>query len=195
MKPFSFQSVFIMMSVRGGINLMNFKLKNNLDFDTLFKEYNAYVFKIVINESNNKLSKEDIEETVSDVFFLLWKNYGKIKNDQKVKSYLGKIAKNTARNKLRSLKKISLSFDDNIFSDSQGNMDKSDIKDQINLIHEALQAMDKIDKKLFLLYYYENKKIKEIAMFENMKVASVKTRLHRTRKKLKKILERKGFKI
>ena len=174
---------------------MNFKLKNNLDFDTLFKEYNAYVFKIVINESNNKLSKEDIEETVSDVFFLLWKNYGKIKNDQKVKSYLGKIAKNTARNKLRSLKKISLSFDDNIFSDSQGNMDKSDIKDQINLIHEALQAMDKIDKKLFLLYYYENKKIKEIAMFENMKVASVKTRLHRTRKKLKKILERKGFKI
>jgi len=162
-------------------------------FNVLFKEYNAYVFKIVINEANNKLTKEDIEETVSDIFFRLWKNYRKIKNEKKLKSYIGKIARNTTRNKLRTLK-VQISFDENMLSASENSKDSYEIKDQMNIVNKALQTMDKTDKKLFLMYYYDNKKIKDIAIIENMKISTVKTRLYRTRKKLKKLLEKRGFK-
>ena len=172
--------------------MLGFKTNRKLDFDTLFKEYNAYVFKIVINESNNKLTKEDIEEVVSDSFFLLWKNYGKITNEKKVKSYLAQIAKNTTKNKLRRLKE-SLSFDDQMLGNQISKSDSHDVKDQLKIINQSLKDMDKIDKKIFLMYYYENKKIKEIAKLENMNTSTVKTRLHRTRKKLKKLLEKRGF--
>jgi len=173
--------------------VFGFKSKNNADFDTLFNEYNAYVFKVVINESNNKLTKEDIEETVSDVFFLLWKNYGKIKNEKKTKPYIGKIAKNATKNKLRKIKE-QYSFDETIFSKAEDNAHSYHVKDSVNMVRNELNKLEETDKQLFLMYYYENKKIKEIAVLKDMKVATVKTKLHRTRKRLKKLLERSGFK-
>ena len=174
--------------------MFGFKPKVNTCFDTLFSQYNAYVFKIVINESNNKLTKEDIEETVSDVFFQLWKNQSKIKDEQKIKSYIGKIAKNQTKNKLRKVK-ANASFDESILLNHQDNLHNYQIKDGLSIVSSELDKLEKIDKELFLMYYYENRKIKEIAELKDMKIATIKTKLHRTRKRLKKILERKGFKI
>lgn len=172
---------------------MNIKTKDIIDIDAIFKEYNSYVFKIVINESNNKLSKQDKEELVSDIFFQLWKNQKKIKDLKKIKSYIGKIAKNTTKNKLRSLKQ-QVSFDENIIGITKDNMQSYYVSEQLDLINKELLKMDVLDKDIFIMYYYNNKKIKDIALIKNIKISTVKTRLHRTRKKLKNQLERKGFK-
>ena len=174
--------------------MFGFKSKKNVDFDILFKEYNAYVYKIIINESDNKLTKEDVEETDSDVFFLLWKNQHKIKDEKKTKSYIGKIAKNQTINKLRKIR-AEYSFDESIFTKADDNLHNYHIKDSVSLVRSELNKLDVIDKELFMMYYYENKKIKEIASLKDMKEATVKTKLHRTRKKLKKSLERRGLKL
>lgn len=172
---------------------MKIKTKDIIDIDAIFKEYNSYVFKIVINESSNKLSKQDKEELVSDIFFQLWKNQKKIKDLKKIKSYIGKIAKNTTKNKLRSLKQ-QVSFDENTLGSTKDNMQSYYVSEQLNLINKELLKMDVLDKDIFIMYYYNNKKIKDIALIKNIKPSTVKTRLHRTRKKLKNQLERKGFK-
>ena len=166
-------------------------MRETIDFNSVFKEYNAYVFKIIINEAGKKLSKQDIEETVSDVFFQMWKNQHKIKDHKKIKSYLGKIAKNSAKNKMRSIKD-QLAFDEN-GAGSYSNDKSQHVKEQLRLVSRALEQMDPIDRKIFMMFYYDNKKIKEIGKEEEMKIATVKTRLHRTRKRLKKILEKRGY--
>jgi len=167
---------------------MLFKTKKPTDFDTLFKQYNSYVYKIVINESNNKLTKEDIEETVSDIFFLLWKNYDKINDHDKIKSYIGTIAKNATRNKLRTLK-VEVSFDENSWVAGK-NGDMYDVNEQLKVVQEELRHLETVDREIFLMYYYDNMKIKEIAELKDMNVSTVKTRLHRAKKKMKRRLEK-----
>ena len=62
-----------------------------------------------------------------------------------------------------------------------------------NLIEKALENMKEEDREIFLLYYYESKKIKEISKDLNISESKVKTKLHRIRKKLKKELEKGGY--
>jgi len=165
----------------------------DVEFEKIVENYNSYVYKIVLNESNGRITKEDIEEIISDVFFLLWKNYEKIDDYDKIKSYIGRIAKNTTMNRLRSTKN-DLVFEENIFSNGKNEEQNYLVNEQLKIVHDALKDVDSLDKKIFLMYYYENKKVKEIAKLEDMNTSTVKTRLHRTRKRLKKILEKGGYK-
>lgn len=51
-------------------------LKNNkldLEIVIVIDEYSGYVYKIIENMAMQYLSKEDIEEIISDTFFILWK--------------------------------------------------------------------------------------------------------------------------
>ena len=53
-------------------------LKNNkLDLEIVIDEYSGYVYKIIENMAMQYLSKEDIEEIISDTFFILWKKESK----------------------------------------------------------------------------------------------------------------------
>ena len=43
-----------------------------LNIEQVIKDYSGYVYTAIINISEN-LSNEDIEEILSDVFFIFWK--------------------------------------------------------------------------------------------------------------------------
>ena len=47
--------------------------------------------------------------------------------------------------------------------------------------------------EIFKKFYYEGKKVKQIAKEMHMTNSNVKTKLHRTRKKIKEILKVGGF--
>lgn len=69
--------------------------------------YGGYVYTIVRNIIGDRMQPEDIEETVSDVFYKLWINSDKIDNKRPLKPYLVSMARNMARNKLREAKTFS----------------------------------------------------------------------------------------
>ena len=62
--------------------------------------YNPYVSTIVYHILGGKMTQADVEETVSDVFLALWNNSHKIKPGM-TRAYLGSIARNQAKKKLR----------------------------------------------------------------------------------------------
>lgn len=74
--------------------------------------YAAYVSAVVFNILGAAMQTEDLEETVSDVFLALWANSGKVKPG-KLKAYLGGIARNKAKEKLRSAC-MEISLEDNL---------------------------------------------------------------------------------
>ena len=60
-------------------------------------------------------------------------------------------------------------------------------------ITKNLKAMGKVEYEIFKKFYYEGKKVKQIAKEMHMTNSNVKTKLHRTRKKIKEILKVGGF--
>ena len=64
-----------------------------------------------------------------------------------------------------------------------------------NLIINELEKMKEEDKEIFMAYYYEERKIKEIAIIFKMSESKVKSKLFRTRNKLRKILKKGGYEV
>ena len=62
--------------------------------------YGAYAAAIVRNVMGAYMTDADVEEAVSDVFLGFWNNAGQVRGGA-VKAYLGAVARNSAKNKLR----------------------------------------------------------------------------------------------
>lgn len=158
-------------------------MNNNINFNIniIIDEYSNYVFKIVDNVIGTSLPYQDKEEVVSDTFYLLWKNQNNI--NKNLKSYLGMIAKNCSYSKLRQAK-IDFEYKDFLVNDNEAySVDYN--TDNIFVIRQKLAKLSTLEQTIFNLYYVEGYKTKEISTKLNMKISSVKVKLHRIRKKLK----------
>ncbi len=165
-----------------------------INMEELVKDYINYV-KAIIKNSYIKLPEEDNEEIIVDVFLSFWKNKDKLDINKKTSPYIASITNNLLKKKCRNLKVISSNIDDymdKIFDDSDIETDyfQSEInKEIINL----LDKLKKEDKDIFILYYYENRKIKEISLHLNMSEEKVKSKLFRTRKRIREMLKKGGY--
>ena len=166
---------------------------SKLQMEKIMEKYNNYVSAIIRN-SYIKLSNEDIEEVVLDVFFTLWKNQNKLDINKSMAAYISGITKNLIKYKYRQCK-IEL----NIEEYEEKLIDNSNIEiallknEKQKVISEELEKLKQEDKEIFIQYYYDDKSIKEISKIFNMSESKVKSKLFRVRKKLNKILKKRGY--
>lgn len=166
---------------------------SKLQMEKIMEKYNNYVSTIIRN-SYIKLSNEDIEEVVLDVFFTLWKNQNKLDINKSMAAYISGITKNLIKYKYRQCK-IEL----NIEEYEEKMIDNSNIEiallknEKQKAISEELEKLKQEDKEIFIQYYYDDKSIKEISKIFNMSESKVKSKLFRVRKKLNKILKKRGY--
>lgn len=163
-------------------------IKNNeLDLEKIINEYSSYTVTIIDNMARNILKDEDKEEIVSEVFFILWKNKNKLNVNKYLSSYIAGITRNVVKEYLR---KVKINFNISDYENSLYNYDKIDLLDdnveEISKIEEKLKNMKKIDKTIFLDFYYSFKSIKDIAKEQKISEFSVKQRLYRIRNKIRK---------
>lgn len=78
--------------------------ENELNIEQIINDYSGYVYIIIKNISNQKFTQEDIEEMISDTFFVLWKNAYKISKNDKISSYLSGVVNNIIKKKKREIK-------------------------------------------------------------------------------------------
>lgn len=176
-------------------NIKDYTYNNELQIETIIKNYSNYINSIIKNNTYFNFSAEDIEEICSDVFFALWNNKSKIRTDYKLSNYIYGITLNLIKKKCRNIN-LNYNIDDyeNILSSSNINLESNYITNEsISTILNAISKMDKEDKDIFTLFYYASKKTREIATILNISESKVKIKLFRIRKNLKKILEKKGF--
>lgn len=168
-------------------------IEKNLDLEKLIDEYSGYIYTIIKNMSANIFNQEDIEEIISDTFFILWKNQNKIDKEKSLSSYIAGIARNLVKEKLRKTNNNiinDLEFD---FFDIQIIDLEYENREKIEIIKNAMEKMKEQDKDIFNLYYYGNRKINEISKILKITEFNVKSRLHRIRKKLKNELLKGGY--
>ena len=180
------------MKIRSKIK--NYKRNDELELEKIIDEYTPYVSTIINNFAISQLTSEDVEEIVSDTFFILWKNREILEDEKILSSYIAGIVRNLIKEKIRKLHiNYDISdFENFIQSDFEVELQYEQI-DKINKIEKILKDSQEDDILIFKLYYYSSMKIKEIAKSLNLSEFNVKTRLYRIRKKIKKNLEEGGY--
>ena len=172
------------------------RLKNEEDtmLENTINNYSKYLHTVILNSGENKLQAEDIEEIIADTFLVFWKNKEKFDSTKEVKFYLSGIAKNLIKERYRKLK-INCNIED-YENELLDKLSVSEICEGLEIqkmIEKELEKLSLQDKQIFILFYYNSKKIKEIANQLEISEIIVKSRLYRIRKKLKKELEGKGY--
>ena len=171
--------------------ILSFEENGVMNIEMVIETYNSYIYKIL----KNSISKEDIEEILTDVFMIFWKNYKKLDRNTEVKPYLVGITKNLILKKYREysidFENIELYENDIVY-----NMNIEELvenKEESKIISDSLINMKDTERKAFIMFYYNQKKIKEISKTLKISEANVKIILHRARKIIKKKLIERGY--
>ena len=172
------------------------KCNKNLNIEEIIETYNNYLYTIINKFISNQ---EDIEEVLSDVFVVLWNNCNNNKVDEnvKIKPYLVGITKNLVKKKYRIYNmQVSVKSMDELEVEIQDNYDISllaENNEKSKIILEVQNSMKEEEQKIFIMFYYQNQKVKDIAKVLNISVSKVKIVLHRLRNLVKKKLKERGY--
>ena len=167
------------------------KLKNGSE-DALawfIDRYSSYVHTVVNNLIGQSMSYADIEEVDADVFVTLWKRAEQVRAGS-VKSWLGSVARNAAKNKLRALGQELPLEDDMILLECATPETEVERQEQQRRVSEAVLSMQWPEREIFLRHYYYGQKVSAIAEEMAMNPSTVKTHLRRGREKLRVVLAR-----
>ena len=149
--------------------------------------YSPYVSTIIANIIGAYLDQGDIEETAADVFYAFWNNARKVRPGS-VKGYLGTIARNLAKNKLRSLG-YALPLEEEILLVEQISPELQLEKKELHAaVRRAVLAMGEPEREIFLRHYYYFETLETIAGEMGIPLSTVKTKLRRGRLRLKQTL-------
>lgn len=172
--------------------LESFEEDGILNIEEIIKEYNAYVYKILRNSISNE---SDIEEILSDIFIIFWKNYKRLDKKTKIKPYLIGITKNLVKKKYRdysvNIENIELYENDIVYHINIDELVEN--KEKSEIISESLPNIKDIDRNVFIMFYYNQKKIKDISQIFKISEAKVKVTLYRVRKLIRKNLKERGY--
>ena len=160
----------------------------------LIDRYGKYVSSVVSRILPRH--KQDCEELTEDVFLAAWNNRHKLRED-KLKGYLGAIARNKAFNRLRDLQE-ELPLEDDVLieiADSDIPCDLAEKKDTARLIERALSQLEPQQRELFVRHYWYGQTVKEAAKEMGLNFSTAKTWLARGREQLKEILIKEGYEL
>lgn len=159
----------------------------------LMDRYIPYVSAVVWNILRSSMTPQDAEEVVSDVFLAAWERAASLRPD-KVKAWLGAVARNKAKNKLRELGR-ELPLQEDVLTElgSPGLMEELETAEERKLVRQAIDALPPRDREIFLRHYYYIQTVEQIGKEMKIPAATVKTRLRRGRMKLKEYLIRRAL--
>ena len=155
--------------------------------------YKGMAFSIAFRIVGNK---EDAEEIVQDAFLKAFKSLGKFRKGSKFSTWLYRIVVNTSLSRVRTKtpKWNTLDEDDagdipaESVHDAYHNLDSSEQK---AFIQSALDELSVEDRLLLTLYYLNENSIEEISKITGVSEDNLKMRLHRARKRIYFVMNKK----
>lgn len=161
-------------------------LSGNLDlFEEIVNRYERQILVYTKRILNN--NQQDAEDTTAETFFKCYKNLASYKHEYKFSSWLYRIAHNNAVNLIQSKSKLFY-FDINDFWQIP-----SVQKEQLPLTKAELEKiLDKLklnDKNILVLFYLQEKSLREISDILKIAENTVAQRLTRARERARKLIQ------
>ena len=163
--------------------LMQLQKRHKNSINQAIEVYTPYLSTVLYNMVGNGLPKEDIEEIVSDVFVVLWKNAEYIDLSKgTLRSYIAATARNLA------LKRLNKKKDYTNLDDIEIPIEDDFTDDNKKSIWDAVMSLGEPDNEIFVRFYKYDEKLKDISKATGLNISTIKTKLSRGKLKLKKIL-------
>lgn len=163
-------------------------------------KYEKYLMKIADNILHNT---EDSEESVNDTYLKAWNSIPPHR-PAVLSVYLGKITRENSIDMFRKRNRdkrraseytVSLAELGECVPCTSDTQSEAELGFVADIINEFLRTLPPTARNVFLCRYYYMEPIKEIAQQSGMSESKVKSVLHRSRQKLKKLLEKEGVKL
>lgn len=158
-------------------------------FRQLFERYSRPVISFVYDMVGDRALAEDLTQ---ETFVRAYRHLGSLREESKFSTWLFSIAKNVAREHLRSGERRAskVELDDELVLELQdegrtpveGLLDK-----ELNgVVRRALGALDEDKRTVFALKVFQQRSYEEIAEITGFSLPKVKTDLHRARAEMRK---------
>lgn len=142
------------------------------------------------------VDKHLAEEATQDTFIKAYKNLDKFREDSSLRTWIYRIAYNTAidyrrrrKRKVMAMDEITARVSQTDLKDGQTRLEE---KEESRRVSRAISKLPADQAALINLYYLEEKKIKEVCEITGLTESNVKIRLFRARKQLAEILSKKN---
>ncbi|MBQ7669808.1 MAG: sigma-70 family RNA polymerase sigma factor [Clostridia bacterium] len=143
-------------------------------------------------------SAEDAAECVNDAYMKLWKSIPPEK-PRSLRAYGAKIVKNLSVNRAeyncaerRGGGEIMAELDESVPDESASEIEERELSSTID---SFLRTLDRENRVVFVLRYWHCMSVENVAKRVGCSVSNVKSKLFRTRKKLKDYLEKEGVSL
>jgi len=159
--------------------------ENQILFETIYKEHYPMVLQMCIG-----YMKGDVDQAydlTQDVFVNTWNAIDSFKGNSSYKTWLYRITVNTCLQYIRKenkRKKVSVEKVMHTFSDDT----HTSGFDKIQGLYKAIGILDKIDR-LIIMMVLEGQNYDDISEVMGMKPTNLRVKIHRIKKKLKKIVD------
>lgn len=160
--------------------------------DELMKKYSQYISYVI----SGMLSKypQDMDECINDVRLKLWNGLKKYNEDvSSLRTYIARISRNAALDRLRMIRYHEKSVDKNTQIDNEDIHYKNDsiedtviAKEMMKVLVNEIQKMKFAERDLYIRRYYYCQSIAQIARETGKTEKSVESKLARIKAKLKK---------
>jgi RNA polymerase sigma-70 factor (ECF subfamily) len=173
------------------IELVRLCQKGDTDaFDRLFYKYRDKIYRTAFKMINNQ---EDALDLTQEIFLKAYKNISKYNFKSEFSTWLYRLAINLCIDELRKRKKSNEVLMDSIpenliYSDTPEDILLSE--EQESLIWKALNSLKEKERVVIVLREMEGLSYEEIANVLKCSLGRVKSRIHESREKLKKALEK-----
>ena len=161
-------------------------------FAPLVERHKDLVFTVVLRITSNR---EDAEEVAQDVFLKAFKKINSFKGDSKFSTWLYRIAFNEAVSFTRKKSLATVELDEKVTEiedEEYGTYELMGLgqREQKTLIEKTLAELDELESVMITLYYTDDCSAEEMSNITGLSLSNVKVKLHRTRKKMQKIMNR-----
>lgn len=182
--------------------LLAFKAADGYDgaFEQLVRKYERLVSTCVYGIVKNS---EDVLDVSQEVFLKVYKSIGTFKGDSEFSTWLYRIAKNTALDFVRKSKQNTVSIDSSgeesegfdIPDESIGSSPEKKAlqKEKTELLHKAIRNLSDEHREIIILRDLNDYSYEDIAQRLGIEPGTVKSRLHRARESLRKILLKENY--
>lgn len=155
--------------------------------------YSRLVYAVVSRKLSRLFSREDIEETVSDVFYQFYLERDRIDESvTPVKACLMTIATRRATDKYRRARGISFTEipeDDTDAPCCEGPEEEYCAKEERDKTSDAIKSLGEPDSSIIIRRYWFGEKVNDIAKALNMSPNAVTKRIKRSHERLAALLD------
>jgi RNA polymerase sigma factor (sigma-70 family) len=171
-------------------------LDTDLSFEQLVHDHQDMVFRTLLRLTG---SREQVDDLAQDVFLRLYRALPSFRGEALITTYLYRITVNVAQDEwkrrrrddrpLVSLSDETSSWEDRLQHPSRNAEQQIEEREFQQTVEEQLQRLSQIERTILVLYHQEERTYEQISLTLGMPIGTVRTHLHRGRKKLREALQ------